>query len=198
MDPKSAAQVIRDSVTMEQIISLYGYKAKHGFMVCPFHGDKDASLKIYPGSGGWHCFGCNRGGSVVDFVMEHENCDFRTAVIAIDKALHMDLADPREDAFRAELDRKKQEWLDDYVTAINAYCMSLKQKIECDIRMNLARVKEIEMMKQTGQMDKLTAADFDFLHMWSEISQFDEYRIEKIENFEEEVAAWRREWRRAK
>jgi len=54
------------------------------------------------------------------------------------------------------------------------------------------------MMKQTGQMDKLTAADFDFLHMWSEISQFDEYRIEKIENFEEEVAAWRREWRRAK
>jgi len=198
MDPKSAAQVIRDSVTMEQILSLYGYKTKHGFMVCPFHGDKDASLKVYPGAGGWHCFGCGKGGSVVDFVMEHEGCDFRTAVIAIDKALHMDLADPREDAFRAELDRKKQEWLDSYVEAINSYCDALKQKIECDIRMNLARVKEIEMMKQTGQMDKLTAADFDFLHMWSEISQFDEYRIEKIDNFREEVAAWRRKWRRAK
>jgi hypothetical protein len=198
MDPKSAAQVIRDSVTMEQIISLYGYKTKHGFMVCPFHGDKDASLKVYPGSGGWHCFGCGKGGSVVDFVMEHEGCDFRTAVVAIDKAMHMGLADPHEDAYRTEIERKKQEWLDQYVGAINAYCDALKAKIECDLRMNLARVKEIEMMKQAGQMEKLTAADFDFLHMWKETSEFDEYRLEKIENFREEVAAWRREWRRAK
>ena len=198
MDPKSAAQVIRDSVTMEQIISLYGYKTKHGFMVCPFHGDKDASLKVYPGSGGWHCFGCGKGGSVVDFVMEHENCDFRTAVVAIDKAMHMGLADPQEDAYKAEIERKKQEWLDQYVDAINAYCDALKAKIECDLRTDLARVKEIEMMKQTGQMEKLTAADFDFLHMWSETSQYNEYKISRIDEFREEVAEWRRKWRRAK
>ena len=198
MNPKSAAQVIRDSVTMEQIITLYGYKTKHGFMICPFHGDKDASLKVYPGTGGWHCFGCGKGGSVIDFVMEHEGCDFRTAVVAIDKAMHMGLADPREYAYRAEIERKKQEWLDQYVGAINAYCDALKAKIECDLRMNLARVKEIEMMKQAGQIEKLTAADFDFLHMWKETSEFDEYRLEKIDNFREEVAAWRREWRRAK
>lgn len=198
MDPKSAAQVIRDSVTMEQIISLYGYKTKHGFMVCPFHGDKDASLKVYPGSGGWHCFGCGKGGSVVDFVMEHENCDFRTAVVAIDKAMHMGLADPLEDAYKAEIERKKQEWLDQYVDAINAYCDALKAKIECDLRTDLARVKEIEMMKQTGQMEKLTAADFDFLHMWSETSQYNEYKISRIDEFREEVAEWRRKWRRAK
>ena len=198
MDPKSAAQVIRDSVTMEQIISLYGYKTKHGFMVCPFHGDKDASLKVYPGSGGWHCFGCGKGGSVVDFVMEHENCDFRTAVVAIDKAMHMGLADPQEDAYRAEIERNKQEWLDQYVDAINAYCDALKAKIECDLRTDLARVKEIEMMKQTGQMEKLTAADFDFLHMWSETSQYNEYKISRIDEFREEVAEWRRKWRRAK
>ena len=198
MDPKSAAQVIRDSVTMEQIISLYGYKTKHGFMVCPFHGDKDASLKVYPGSGGWHCFGCGKGGSVVDFVMEHENCDFRTAVIAIDKAMHMGLADPREDAYKAEMEKRKQEWLDLYVDAIYSYCDALKAKIENGIRLSIGKVKEIEMMKQTGQMDKLTAADFDFLHTWSEASQYDEYRISKIDEFREEVAEWRRKWRRAK
>ena len=198
MDPKSAAQVIRDSITMEQIISLYGYKAKHGFRVCPFHGDKDASLKIYPGSGGWHCFGCNRGGSVVDFVMEHENCDFRTAVIAIDKAMHMGLSDPHEDAYKAEMEKRKQEWLDLYVDAIYSYCDVLKAKIENGIRLSIGKVKEIEMMKQTGQMDKLTAADFDFLHTWSEASQYDEYRISKIDEFREEVAEWRRKCRRAK
>ena len=198
MDPKSAAQVIRDSVTMEQIITLYGYKTKHGFMVCPFHGDKDASLKVYPGTGGWHCFGCGKGGSVIDFVMEHENCDFRTAVVAIDKAMHMGLADPREDAYMAEIERNKQEWLDQYVDAINAYCDALKAKIETELRRDMARVKEIEMLKHMGQMDKLTAADFDFYHMFNEISQFNEFRIERIDNFKEEVAAWRRKWRRAK
>lgn len=198
MDPKSAAQVIRDSVTMEQIITLYGYKTKHGFMVCPFHGDKDASLKVYPGTGGWHCFGCGKGGSVIDFVMEHENCDFRTAVVAIDKAMHMGLADPREDAYRAEIERNKQEWLDQYVDAINAYCDVLKAKIETELRRDLARMKEIEMMKHLGRMDNLTAADFDFYHMFNEVSQFNEFRIERIDNFKEEVAEWRRKWRRAK
>lgn len=198
MDPKSAAQVIRDTVTMDQILSLYGYQTKHGFMVCPFHGDKDASLKVYPGTGGWHCFGCGKGGSVVDFVMEQEGCDFRTAVVAIDKAMRMGLQDPREDPFRAEMEHRKQEWLDKFAGALYAYCDALQAKVEAELRTDLARVKEIEMMKQTGQMDKLKAADFDFLHMWGEISQFNEYRLEKIQEAREEVAQWRRKARRAK
>ena len=198
MDPKSAAQVIRDSVTMEQVLALYGYQTKRGFMVCPFHGDRDASLKVYPGSGGWHCFGCGKGGSVVDFVMEHEGCDFRTAVVALDKAMRLGLQDPREDPYRAEIERSKQKWLDDFVGAVNAYLDALKMQIEGELRRDLARVKEIEMMKQTGQIEKLHAADFDFLHMWSEISQYNEYRIDRIEEFREEVAAWRRKARRAR
>ena len=198
MDLRSSAQSIRDSVTMDQILALYGYHTKHGFMVCPFHGDKDASLKVYPGSGGWHCFGCGKGGSVVDFVMEHEGCNFRTAITAIDKAMRLGLEDPNEDPFRAEMERNRQRWLDQYVEAINSYCDALKAKIETDMRMNLARVKEIEMMKQTGQVDKLQPADFDFLHMFNEISQYNEYRIGKIDEFLEEVAEWRRKWRRAK
>ena len=198
MDLRSSAQTIRDSVTMDQVLAMYGYQTKHGFMVCPFHGDKDASLKVYPGSGGWHCFGCGKGGSVVDFVMEHEGCDFRTAVTAIDKAMRLGLSDPHEDAYKAELERNKQQWLDDYVAAIKCYCDALKAKIETDLRTDLARVKEIEMMKQAGQIDKLKADDFDFLHMFNEISQYNEYRIEKIDEFLEEVAEWRRKWRRAK
>ena len=91
MTLKGAAQEIRDTVTMDQILGLYGYTPRHGFIVCPFHGDKDASLKIYKGTGGWHCFGCGKGGSVIDFVMEHEGCDFRTAVEAIDHALGLRL-----------------------------------------------------------------------------------------------------------
>ena len=198
MDPKSAAQVIRDTVDMDQILSLYGYKTRRGFMICPFHGDTDASLKVYKGTGGWHCFGCGKGGSVVDFVMEHEGCDFRTAVAAIDKALRLGLDDPHEDPYEAEKFRRKQKYLDDFVNAVFAYCEALKANIEVKLRIDLARAKEIETLRSMGETDRLTAADFDFLHQWAEEAQYDEYRIGKIEEFTEEVAAWRRKLRRAK
>ena len=54
MNIKQAAQAIRDTVTMDQILQLYGYTTKRGFMRCPFHGEKTASLKVYRGTGGWH------------------------------------------------------------------------------------------------------------------------------------------------
>ena len=197
MDPKSAAQVIRDSVTMEQIISLYGYKTRHGFMICPFHGDRDASLKIYPGSGGWHCFGCGKGGSVVDFVMEHEGCDFRTAVIAIDKAMRLGLNDPQENAYKSEANFRKQQWLDNYVEAIFSYSKAVKLQLEVKMRMDLAKMNELEMLRKM-EPPQLTASDYDFMSQWKENAEYDEYRLKKIEEFEEEVAEWRRKARRAK
>jgi RepB DNA-primase from phage plasmid/CHC2 zinc finger len=35
---------------------------------CPFHGDTDPSLHVYETAGeGWYCYGCGRGGTVIDF-----------------------------------------------------------------------------------------------------------------------------------
>ena len=198
MDIKMAAQTIRDTVTMDQVLELYGYHTKHGFMVCPFHGDKDASLKVYPGHGGWHCFGCGKGGSVIDFVMEQEGCDFRTAVTAIDQAMKMCLRDPHENPFEAEMEKRRQAWLDSFVAGVNKYCDTLKAHIEKEIRLDLLRYNELEVMIKMGMLETLKPCDFDFFHMWKEISQFNEYRKDRIDEFKEEVAAWRRTMRRAK
>ena len=195
MDIKSAAQAIRDTVTAEHVISLYGYKTRHGFMLCPFHGDKKTpSLKVYPGTGGWHCFGCGKGGSVIDFVMEHENCDFRTAVVAIDQALRLNLMDKYENPFQAEIEARKQRWLDEYVDAVYAYMDTLKATIDTQIRIDLERMKELE---HACPLD-LTEDDFIFMDQWKEISEYNEYRIERIDELREEVAAWRRKARRVK
>ena len=78
MNHAQAAEVIKDTVSMRDVAGMLGFTpGRGGFMVCPFHGDHDASLKIYDtkgGHSGWHCFGCGRGGSVIDFVMESEKC----------------------------------------------------------------------------------------------------------------------------
>ena len=189
-----AAQVIRDSVTMEQILSLYGYRPKHGFICCPFHGEKAPSLKIYQKTGGWHCYGCERGGSVIDFVMEHENCKFNDAVRAIDNALHLGLMNPfeyPEDAKR----QRVQKSLDNFVEAVYAYCDALIKAAQYGQDRDYKKMKQLEEL-QYGHADQLTADDYTFLLTWKEESQYTDYQIEKINEFKEEVAAWRRKARR--
>lgn len=192
MNTKMAAQVIRDQVKMDDILALYGYRPRHGFLCCPFHGEKAPSLKIYPDTGGWHCFGCGRGGSVIDFVMEHENCDFRAAVTAIDNALHLNLMDPNENPFEAAQRRQWQLALDNFVAGIIEICDRMIRHIECEQKLRMSFVKGIEAKAK----QEITAKEWDVIHTWAEDDQYDEYRKDKINDLKEEVAAWRRKARR--
>jgi DNA primase len=53
---------------------------------CPFHGEKSPSLNVSPSKNLWHCFGCDRGGDAIKFVMELQNIEFHTAVEEIAKS----------------------------------------------------------------------------------------------------------------
>lgn len=76
---------INRRVTMREAAEAYGIKVnRNGFAICPFHHEKTASMRIYPGNGGWFCFGCHAGGTVVGFVEKFFNLDFNGAVIRID------------------------------------------------------------------------------------------------------------------
>lgn len=62
------AEAIKESVSCQQFADHIGIKVNRaGFAVCPFHDDKDASLKIYGSGRGWCCFGCHKGGDVINF-----------------------------------------------------------------------------------------------------------------------------------
>jgi len=58
---------VRSRVTAQEAAEHYGVEVRRGWCKCPFHGERTASLKFYP-DGGFYCFGCNRGGSSIDFV----------------------------------------------------------------------------------------------------------------------------------
>ena len=192
MDLRSAAQSIRDTVSMNQILDLYGYTTKHGFMVCPFHGDHDASLRVYDGDRGWYCFGCHRHGSVIDFVMEHENCNFQTAVRAIDNALHLDLFQANENPYDAEANREFQLYLDGFVQSIYDFCEARDRTICAILYDNTKRMKDI---RDKCALER-TKEEETFLLTFDDECQYQEYLIEKINEFREEVAAWRRKARR--
>lgn len=56
-------------------------KAGKTFMgLCPFHNERHPSFHIYPHNNSFYCYGCNKGGNVINFVRELQGLSFREAV----------------------------------------------------------------------------------------------------------------------
>lgn len=47
---------------------------------CPFHNEKTPSFHVMPDKQFYHCFGCKKGGGVVNFIMEMENLSYPDAI----------------------------------------------------------------------------------------------------------------------
>lgn len=106
------AAEIKRALPARDVLEHYGFQpGRTGFLQCPFHqGDKHGSLKVYDGERGWHCFGCGRGGSVIDFVMELFGIGFREACLRLNEEFHLGLSDRKPS--RAEVSallRARQE-----------------------------------------------------------------------------------------
>ena len=97
------AEKIKSMVTMPEMMEQYGFRLdKAGFCKCPFHSERSASFKAYPGERGYYCFGCGTHGSVIDFVMLYFGLSFKDALakINVDFSLGLPIGE--------KLDRRKQ------------------------------------------------------------------------------------------
>lgn len=58
-------EAVKQSVTARQAAEHYGIRVqRNGMAVCPFHNDKNPSMKL---DKRFHCFGCGADGDVIDF-----------------------------------------------------------------------------------------------------------------------------------
>lgn len=76
------------------------------FGLCPFHSEKTPSFSVSPDKQIYHCFGCGKGGGVINFIMEIENLSFPEAVEFLAKRAGMELpeqADDQESSQRARM-----------------------------------------------------------------------------------------------
>ena len=64
---------IKQRLSIETVLNHYDLKPdRHNFLKCPFHGDDDPSLKIYPETNTFNCFGCGAAGDVIEFIERYE------------------------------------------------------------------------------------------------------------------------------
>lgn len=76
------SEEIKKSYSMRDILGRYGlHPNRSGFICCPFHKEKTASMKIYQDS--YYCFGCGAHGDVFDFVGAMDGLSFRESFLEL-------------------------------------------------------------------------------------------------------------------
>ncbi len=89
-------QRVREASDLVEIASAYVTLQQRGrdfWAVCPFHDDRNPSLKIDPAMQLWHCFGCGKGGDVFGWVKEAEGLDFPDAVRELAERAHIEIVE---------------------------------------------------------------------------------------------------------
>lgn len=92
--------------------------------LCPFHSEKTPSFSVSQDKQIYHCFGCKKGGGVINFIMEEENLSFPDAVRFLAKRAGMEV--PEEEGDR-EAGRRRQRLLDLNRDAARFYYQLLQQ-----------------------------------------------------------------------
>ncbi len=73
---------IKSSLNILTVLQHYQLSAnKNGMLKCPFHEDKDPSLKIYTNTNTFNCFGCGKAGDQIEFIQLKENCSKHEAIV---------------------------------------------------------------------------------------------------------------------
>ena len=74
---KREANILREFRDRGFVLSKRG---KDYVTLCFLHDEDTPSLIITPDNNLWHCFGCDAGGSVIDFVMKYDKVSFHHAL----------------------------------------------------------------------------------------------------------------------
>ena len=101
--------IVRNPI--EDVVSQYvELKRKGGrlFGLCPFHGEKTASFSVSPDAQLYYCFGCHKGGGVINFIMDIEGLSYPDAVRFLANRAGLEV--PEDEAYRSQYKLQERLW----------------------------------------------------------------------------------------
>ncbi|NCE63454.1 DNA primase [Pseudoflavonifractor sp. 524-17] len=84
---------------ISDVVSSYVHLTRKGnnlWGLCPFHNEKTPSFSVAPEKQIYYCFGCGKGGGVINFIMEIENLTFVEAVRLLAQRAGLELPEQGE------------------------------------------------------------------------------------------------------
>lgn len=152
-------RVIQDYVQLKK-------KGANWMACCPFHKEKTPSFSVSPAKEIFYCFGCHKGGSVFNFVMEIERVAFPEAIKIVADKIGMPLPKMVDDG---RFEARRQEA--DVVIQLNTWAMEWwQQQLESSKEARIAReyLTEREISDETQQTFRLGYAP----DSWEALSTF--------------------------
>lgn len=95
---ESTLNEIKNRLTISDVVSHYLPLVRKGgdnWVVCPFHSDKNPSMKLDDEKGFYYCFGCKASGNIFTFVMKMDNLDFVDAVKKLAEIAHVEIQEDK-------------------------------------------------------------------------------------------------------
>jgi DNA primase len=139
-------RVVQDYVQLKK-------KGANWMACCPFHKEKTPSFSVSPAKEIFYCFGCHKGGSVFNFVMEIERVPFPEAIKIVADKIGMPLPKMVDDS---RFEARRQEA--DVVIQLNSWAMEWwQQQLESSKEGRIAReyLKEREISEETQKAFRL-------------------------------------------
>src|SRR5215467_10994584 len=152
-------RVIQDYVQLKK-------KGANWMACCPFHKEKTPSFSVSPAKEIFYCFGCHKGGSVFNFVMEIERVGFPEAIKIVADKIGMPLPKMVDDS---RFEARRQEA--DVVIQLNSWAMEWwQQQLESSSEGRIARdyLKQREILEETQKTFQLGYAP----DSWDALSNF--------------------------
>ncbi len=109
--PEELIEEVRLRNDIVDVISSYiklERKGKTYFGLCPFHSEKTPSFSVEPAKQFFYCFGCNKGGSVIQFIMDIEHLEFLDALKYLADRAGIVLPEPEDPGERDKSRRRKE------------------------------------------------------------------------------------------
>ena len=108
---RETVQKIIDTADIVEVVSDFVHLQRRGanyIGLCPFHNERTPSFSVSRAKGICKCFSCGKGGSPVNFIMEHEQLGYWEALKYLARKYHIEVQE-REltDAERAEQDARQ-------------------------------------------------------------------------------------------
>ena len=96
---------------IEDVVGRYVNLRRSGanlFGLCPFHGEKTASFSVAPDKGIYYCFGCHKGGGVINFQMEVEGLSYPDAVRVLANRVGIEV--PEDEQYQSRYRQQERLW----------------------------------------------------------------------------------------
>lgn len=139
-------RVIQDYVPLKK-------KGANWMACCPFHKEKTPSFSVSPGKEIFYCFGCHKGGTVFNFVMEIERVAFPEAIKIVADKVGVPLPTMVDDQ-RFEMRRQEK----DDVIQLNTWALEWwEQQLETAAEAAIAReyLQQREIAEETRKTFRL-------------------------------------------